>query len=213
MSKFAEWVVSAFEGLTPDRAGIYADTHAQSMSDWRLKQQSMVTGSGAAAAAIPVAHLATMSADVIFLMNRMSVCAYGIGSIIGGKTQGASFLEEEDFPNILAVWAGDDDVDSMLTSKMVVDIAAKVGGKVGAKLIGKTIAQTGGVLLGKKLSAKVSAKVAIKFASKLAGKAVGGFIPFIGAAVGGGINLWFVTSIADAAERYYRFKLEVAQRQ
>ncbi|WP_313914084.1 hypothetical protein [Tahibacter sp.] len=211
MSKFAEWVVSAFESLTPDRSGIFSDAHAQSMSDWRVKQQAMVTGSGAAAAAIPVAHLATMSADVVFLMNRMSVCAYGIGAIIGGTAQSRDFLEEEDFPNILAVWAGDDDVDNMLTSKMVVDIAAQVGGKMGAKLIGKTIAVAGGVMLGKELSAKVSAKVALKFASKLAAKAAGGFIPFVGAAIGGGINLWFITSIADAADRYYRFKLEVAR--
>lgn len=212
MSKFAEWVVDAFESLTPDRNGIFADSIGQSMSDWRMKQQAMVTGSGAAAAAIPGAHLVTMSADVVFLMNRMSVCAYGIGAIIGGPEQGQEFLEEEDFPNILAVWAGDDDVDNMLTAKAATDIAVKVGGKMGAKLIGKTISIAGGVMLGKKLSAKVSAKVALKFASKLAGKAAGGFIPFLGAAIGGGINLWFITSIADAADRYYRFKLDVARK-
>lgn len=212
MPKFAEFVIDIFEKLTPNRAGIFADAVGQTMGAWRVKQQAMVTGSGAAAAAIPVAHLGTIMADVGFLMNRMSVCAYGIGAVIGGAEQGQEFLEEEDFPNILAVWAGDEDLNNMLTSKMVVDIAAKVGGKLGAKLIGKTIALTGGVLLGKKLSTKVGAKVALKFAAKLAGKTAGGFVPFVGAAIGGGINLWFITSIADAADRYYRFKLEVAKK-
>jgi glycine dehydrogenase subunit 1 len=34
-------------------------------------------------------------------------------------------------------------------------------------------------------------------------------VPFLGAAVGGGINLWFITGIADSAQEYYNFKYDI----
>jgi hypothetical protein len=38
------------------------------------------------------------------------------------------------------------------------------------------------------------------------------FIPYAGAAASGGINLWFVTGICDAAEQYYSRKFRSFER-
>jgi hypothetical protein len=209
MPDFGKLVVDAFNGLTPDINGIYNDAKFDSISDWRTKQQAMVTGSGAAAMAIPGAHLAALAADVVFLMNRMSVCSYGIGAIYGYDRFSENLLEEEDFANVLAFWADDENIRTMVGSKAAVDIASKVGGKTGIKIIGKTIAKSGAILVGKKLGGKVGAKIGAKFAGKLAGKAAAGLVPFLGAAVGGGINLWFITGIADSAQEYYNFKYDI----
>ncbi len=155
---------------------------------------------------VPGAHLVALAADVAFLMNRMCACSYGIGAIKGYSKLGENILEEEDFAIVLAYWAGDEDIKSMVTGKGLTDIAIKVGGKTGAKLIAKAIAKSGVILVGKKLSSKVAVKVGAKFAGKLAAKAGAGFIPILGAAVGAGINVWFVSDIASAAKEYYEAK-------
>ncbi|MDM8546153.1 hypothetical protein QUF61_06635 [Candidatus Venteria ishoeyi] len=209
MADFGKWVINAFNELTPNINGIYNDAKLDNISDWRMKQQAMVTGTGAAAMAIPGAHLAALAADVAFLMNRMAVCSYGIGAIYGHDRFSKNILENEDFANVLAYWAGDEEITTMVGSKTAADIALKVGGKAGIKIIGKTIAKSGAILIGKKLGGKVGAKIGAKFAGKLAGKAAAGMVPFLGAAVGGGINLWFITGIADSAEAYYKFKCDV----
>ena len=212
MVDFGRWVVDAFDSLTPDINQIYNDTRLNSISDWRITQKSLVTCSGAAAMVIPGLHMVALAADVAFLMNRMAVCSYGLGGIHGHKRFSDNFLEEEDFANVLALWAGDDEISTMVQSKAAVDIASKVGGKVGIKIIGKTIAKSGAILVGKKLGGKVGAKIAAKFAGKLVGKASAGWFPIFGAVVGGGINLWFISGIADSAEEYYKFKFDVADR-
>ena len=212
MADYGKWVIDAFNNLTPDINDIYSNARLDNVSDWRVKQQAMVTGTGAAAMAIPGAHLAALAADIVFLMNRMSVCSYGIGAIYGYNRFSTNILEEEDFANILAYWAGDEEISTMINSKVAIDIASKVGGKVGVKIIGKTIAKTGAILVGKKIGGKVGAKIGAKFAGKIAGKAVGGMVPFLGAAVGGGINLWFITGIANSAEKYFDYKCYLASK-
>jgi len=212
MADFGKLVVKGFDKLTPDYNDIYNNAKLDNISDWRIKQQAMVTGTGVGGMLIPGVHLATLTADVAFLMNRMSVCSYGLGAIYGYNRFSQNLLEQEDFPNILALWAGEEEISRIVGGKVAVDIASKVGGKVGIKIIGKTIAKTGGILIGKKLGGKVGAKIGAKFAGKLAGKAAAGWVPFLGAAVGGGINLWFITNIADSAEEYYRFKYDIASK-
>ncbi|KOR33545.1 hypothetical protein TI05_00515 [Achromatium sp. WMS3] len=219
MADFGKWVVDAFNGLTPSIDGIYTDAKYDNISYWRKKQQAMVTTAGAVAMVIPGAHLVALAADVAFLMNRMAVCSYGIGAIYGYDRFSENILEEEDFANILALWAGNDEITTIVTgndeiitmviSKAAIDIASKVGGKAGIKIIGKTIAKSGAILVGKKLGGKVGAKIGAKFAGKLSGKAAGGMVPFLGAVIGGGINLWFITGIADSAQKYYKFKCDV----
>lgn len=212
----SQYVIDAFDTLTPNLNDIYCNTKDQSLDNWKIKQKALVTASGSGAMLIPGFHLVGLAADVAFLMNRMSVCSYGIGAIYGRKFFDYSTLEEEDFPNILALWSGDTTINSLVGTKAAADIATKlgikVGGKIGAKIIGKTVAVSGSVLVGKKLGGKVGAKIAAKFAGKLIGKSAAGFLPFVGAAVGGGINLWFITGISDAAEEYYKFKYDVANR-
>ena len=207
---FGEYVVQAFDGLTPDVHGIYSNAKSSSLSSWRATQQALVTGSGAAAAAIPGFHLVGMAADVVFLMNRMSVCSYGIGAIIGTECGLGDILEDEDFAVVLARWGGDDSLNNAAVGKACADLAGKVGGKAVTKLLAKKMAESAGILVGKKLAGKVGMKVGAKFGAKLGTKAVTGFIPFLGAAVGGGINLWFITEIADAAEAWYRVKVSAA---
>ncbi len=210
MVDYGKLVIDAFEKLTPDLDAIYGDAKFSSTDNWLRKQKALVTGSGAAAMSIPGAHIALLTADVVFLMNRMSVCSYGVGAIYGYERFTQNLLEKEDFSNILALWAGDEEISTMVEGKVAVDIASKVGGKVGVKLIGKTIAKSSGVLIGKKLGGKVGAKVGAKFSGKLLGKAAGGFLPFLGPAVGGGINYWFISSISNSAEKYFDFKYVIA---
>lgn len=212
MANIQKLVMEAFSKLTPNLNNIYDTAHTYTVSGWKAKQKSLATASGAGAMAAPGAHLATLAADIAFLMNRMSVCSYGIGAIRSFDESYGNILEEEDFANVLAMWAGHEEITSMMGSKGALDIAMKVGGKVGMKVIGKTIATSGTVLVGKKLGGKVGAKVAAKIAGKIAGKAGAGFIPLLGPVIGGGINFWFISSVSSSAEEYYDFKLSVIKK-
>lgn len=204
---FGEWFVRAFDELTPDINGIFESAKSYSLSDWRTMQQGLVTASGAASVAIPGLHLVGMAADVAFLMNRMSVCSYGIGGILGNTNSCGNILETEDFAIILARWSGSDSITDAAIGKTAAELCGKVGGKAAAKVLAKTMAEKAGLLVGKKLAGKLGAKIGTKFGAKLAGKATVGFIPFLGAAVGGGINLWFISSVAASAEEWYRIKV------
>ncbi|OUD15660.1 hypothetical protein [Thioflexithrix psekupsensis] len=207
-----EMVVDAFNGLTPNLTQIYRDASPRTLDGWRREQITLVSGSGALACIVPGAHLAALGADVMFLMNRMSTCSFGIGAIRGFDTGCGNFLESEDFANVLAVWSKDSQVMAAITSKGAADLAIKVGGKVGSKLIAKHLAVGLGLMVGKKLGGKLGAKVGAKLGSKFAAKAGAGIIPLLGPIVGGGINAYFVSSIADAADEYYRFKCDVSRR-
>ena len=209
---FGQFVIDAFDAVTPDINGIFLSAKSQSLSDWRTTQQGLVTASGAASVAIPGLHLVGMAADVAFLMNRMSVCSYGIGAIIGNNSGHGNMLETEDFAVILARWSGDDSITDAAIGKAAADLAGKIGGKSVAKVLAKTMAEKAGLLVGKKMAGKLGAKLGAKFGAKLGGKAAAGFIPFLGAAVGGGINLWFISSVAASAEEWYRIKTSAGQR-
>lgn len=202
-------VIASFELVTPQLEGLYSSSNTSLLSNWVLTQQSLVTGSGALTVAIPGLHLAGITADVAFLMNRMSVCSYGTGAILGYQAGLGNILESEDFAVVLARWSGDDGVSNATLAKAATDLAGKVGGKAAAKLLAKVAAENAGILIAKKLGTKSAAKIAAKFAAKLGTKAAGGFIPFVGPAIGGGINLWFITSIAKEAEAWYRLKLSL----
>lgn len=203
---FSQAVIDAFATLTPDLAGIYADAHAQSLSDWRVKQQAMVTASGAAAIAIPGMHLVGMAADVAFLMNRMAVCCYGIGAIVAhGKGLG-QILEEEDFAIILGRWSGDENLSDSAITLIHANLMAELGSKAASQALARGVGLRAGILVGKKLTSKIGAKIGAKFAGKMGSKALAGFIPVLGAAAGGGINLWFITSIAKEAQKWFELK-------
>lgn len=197
---FGKLAIEAFNQLTPNLNKIYKDAAYKTLSNWRNTQVALVSGSGATAA------------DVAFLMNRMSVCSFGIGAIHGYDNGQGNFLEEEDFANVLGYWSHDAQMMTAITSKGAADMAAKVGSKAAIKLISKHLATGAGLLIGKKLSGKLGAKVGAKFGVKLAAKIGTGFVPLLGPLVGGGINAYFINDIADAASDYYRWKCDVAHR-
>ena len=123
-----------------------------------------------------------------------------------------NILEAEDFAVILARWSGDDSITDAAIGKAAADLAGKVGGKSVAKMLAKTMAEKAGLLVGKKMAGKLGAKLGANFGAKLGSKAAAGFIPFLGAAVGGGINLWFISSVAASAEEWYRIKASSGHR-
>lgn len=209
MADFAEYVNDAFSALTPDINNIYYDAISYNFSDWKAKQATLVTASGAASVAIPGLHLVGIPADVAFLMNRMSVCSFGIGALIAKQKNLGNILELEDFPIILGRWCDDPTLTNAALSKTAGEIAAKTGSKVAAKELSKIACKHLGVVVGQKLSGKIGAKLGAKFGAKLGSKIAFGFIPFLGAAVGGGINLYFITEIQTQAEDYYRFKCSI----
>jgi hypothetical protein len=93
---------------------------------------------------------------------------------------------------------------------------AKVAGKAGTKIVlkGLTAAMLSsvGYLAASRFGAKAMAKPAAKFAAKFGGKALGGFVPFVGPAVGGAINLWLISTIMDAAQSFYDDKIKLVRR-
>ena len=196
-------VLKAFEALRPDLDGLYTSAHARPLAEWKRTQQTLVTASGAGAAAVPGLHLVGMAADVMFLMNRMSVCSYGIGAILATEANLGNVLEPEDFPVVLAVWAGEEGA-----AEAIGGTGPKVLGKSVYRILAKTVCDKAGLLADGKMSRSLANKVAARFAGKLGGKAATGFIPLVGAVVGGGVNLWFLSGIATAAEQWFRFKVK-----
>lgn len=212
MADLGRAVVDAFERVSGDLDAIHAAAAPKSLGAWRKQQATWVGASAVGSALLPGAHVLATMADIGFLMNRMHTTSYGVGAIV---TKSREALEDEDFANVLAHWAGTVTLDDQLRSAVVTKLSASagltVGGGLGTKLVGKAVAEAGTVLVGKKLGAKVASKVAVKVATKLMAKAGAGFVPLVGAAASAVISAWFVTSVAGAAEEYYRFKVSVAE--
>lgn len=204
------WFDDGFAALTPDINGIYSSSYSYAMDNWRALQTSLVTGSGALASSVPGVHLAGMTAEAGFLMNRMAVCSYGIGGILGYDAGLGNILEDEDFAIVLGRWSGDDSVSNAAVAKIAGSMSVQLTGTALAKSLAKISAQHAGILVGKKLAGKAGAKIGGKFAAKFGTKAAGGFIPFVGPLIGGGVNAWFITSIANAADGWYRLKIELS---
>ena len=214
---FADMIVKTFNGLSPNLDNIYNDAYIFTLSEWEVSQTALATSSGALASSIPGAHLIALAGDVTFLMNRMSVCSYGIGAIMGYDNNLGNILEHEDFAIVLAIWAGDNKVITILegleakSEDVLEAMEVKVGTKTGVKFVAKKVVKKAGLLIGKKLGGKIGAKIGAKFAGKLSGKILGGFIPVGSSAIGGGINWWFMSGISEAAKHYYEIKVKILQ--
>lgn len=202
-------IMGAFDRVTPDLGEIYASAQSYRLDDWRLLQQGLVTSSGAATMAMPFAHLVGMAADFAFLMNRLSVCSFGIGAILGEEQGAGNILEAEDFAVVLSRWSDVDGVSNAAVAKVSAGLAKSLGGTEISKMLAKVAAEQAGILANKKLGAKVGTKVAAKLSGKMGTKIIGGMVPFLGPVVGGGVNLWFMIGIADEAESWYRYKLSL----
>jgi hypothetical protein len=220
MPKVAEIFVNVVNNMHPDLGAIYDGARNESLAEWKFRQNAMVTGSGGLAAAIPGLHLAGLAADVAFVLNRMGTAAYGIGAILGHQKFEDNILEGEDFALILAFWADDEAVVQALTNPNIADLAANVGAALAgpftsrdaAKCITKALIAASPRLAADQLSATIAAKPAANFASKFVARGIGGFVPFVGAAVGAGLNLWLLNDIQEAAETFYGHKIKLAER-
>ncbi|MDG4762873.1 hypothetical protein O7632_01895 [Solwaraspora sp. WMMD406] len=213
--------VDAVNGMTADPAEIYQNCRSYSLAGWRGLQLSLVGGSGAVAAAIPVLHLATLTADTLFIINRMGTAAYGVGSILGREAGQGNIVERDDFGMILAYWTGDEQVRFLMTpagvAKVSAEISAKMGVKTGTKIFGKGFVKglpkvmlaSAGWLVAGKFGGKGAVKAGAKFGAKFAGKLGAGWIPVLGAVVAGGVNVWLIESIMSSAEDYYRDKIQL----
>ncbi len=212
--------VFAFTGGHPAKAAKAASRY-RNIPDW-VKSQSRQAGVvGAIAMLIPFAHLLALLFDIWFIFHKMAYCCWGIGKIRGCKLARTADLEI-----ILAHWAGVIE-DEMLQTAILVSAtsgllaATKIYSKLPQHLAKLAGADTAAVILLKKilltgftgkLATKVGVKAAIfKISSKVLAKAVTGFIPLVGAAVAGGLNAYFVTSISKSADKYYRARSEIAK--
>ncbi len=200
-----EGLVKAFETLSFDPAGVYARAQDYTLPDWRHHQEWLTGGAGAAAAAIPVFHYATLPADILWLINRMDECCYGVGAIIGKECGKGNMLEKEDLANILALW-GDHVTVHQLDRVVSESRGASSAGSTGALPLGRLAAASLGVVGAGAVTAPFVSKVAAKLGAKIAAKSVAGWIPVAGALVSGGINVWLVSSVSSAAEKYYIWK-------
>ncbi|MGV9580336.1 hypothetical protein ACWDRZ_27210 [Streptomyces sp. NPDC003509] len=224
----AEMFLKAFNSVGGDSsAAARAVKNYKTLSGWRASQIAQAAAAGAAAMAIPVAHIATLTADFAVLLRKMAVCAWGIGYKLGAVVEA-----EEDLAIILGLWSGAVERDALSVTAaasggaaglialnaayptfaqavmtqvltqgghtVVTAVAGKVAGKGGGKMAAK---------LTKPLLQMKAHAIALKFSLMLGSKAVTGIVPFLGAVAGGAINAHFVNKFADAAETYYRAKL------
>ena len=193
---------------------------------WQATQAAVV---GGAAAAIPGAHLVTVTADIAILMHKMAWCSWGVGGTLGCNVEG-----DLDLALILGLWSGaitKEDVETMLVSGVVLGgtlatamlvgnspaLAAKVAAKTAAfgttilaqKLGLKTFAGSMGQMSGfiaQNLIQHFAGKIAVKIGKVTASRVFLGFVPLIGPIVGGTVNVIFVNAIADSAKTYYELK-------
>lgn len=199
-------VTKTLNAISPDLDEIYKDANESWYeATWIGKNATKAGLAGTGSASIPFAHLPAMLADFGYLLNRMSTVSLGIGAIQEKEAGCGNQLEYEDFYGILGIWGTTENTDTLIKdikTKVQAISAAHTGGVAGADTLNKILAKKG-ILVGKKLGTKASSKIAAKFASKFAIKAGGGFVPIAGAVISGGVNVYFVNDIADAAQDYY----------
>ncbi|MCL5123562.1 MAG: DUF2868 domain-containing protein [Deltaproteobacteria bacterium] len=205
--EIANLLIKAFEALSSKPDEIYIRSQNYTVSGWCYHQEGLAGVAGGGAAIVPGLHIPAMGLDIGILVNRMGECCYGIGGIMGSASGKGNVLEKEDLANILALWSGAISVDQ-LDQTLTQDGGAKLGGKIARPVLGKVVAVSLGVLgTAGSLTATVATKVSAKLGAKIAAKMVAGWIPFAGALVSGGINVWLVSSVANTAEKYYMWKV------
>lgn len=211
--------ISTSMGGDPTEAVLAAKGY--SLEGWIAWQTTQTAATGAAALAIPVAHLPAMAADFAILIHKMAYCSWGVGSILNVPVDW-----NDDFAGILAYWSGA--VAELAAAMAMAGVAA--GGTIAAaaaapQLVGKAATKGVGFIagnvtaeamakVGMKAGAKAGAKlagvaaerlveksamkIAAKIGAKFGAKGVAGWIPIVGPAVGAGVNTIIMVSIAIA---------------
>jgi hypothetical protein len=167
--------------------------------EWKRRSVGKVAGVGGLTGVLggPVG-IALEGADIAYLLAACGRACYGVGHILGHEVD-----YEADIPLILAIWS---DVATTATTvgagKFGVKVSAKLGTKTMGKVVGKLVTK-----MAFKSSTKASSKVAAKAAAKLIAKSVAKlstkWIPVIGGLVSAGVNVWVMSGLLDAAEKYY----------
>jgi hypothetical protein len=121
---------------------------------------------------------------------------------------GENILEIEDFAIVLASWSGALDLSEAAATKAMADIAAKAGTKAAAKVFAKLMCKQTGLLIGRAASGRLGAKAGAKLGAKLGGKLATRWIPFVSAAVSGGINAVIIYQLGEHAEKWYLMKTQ-----
>ncbi len=196
-------LLEVLESVSGDVPKICAETHGYTVGDWGAAQTAKATAMGAATAGLPVVGIALLPADVALVLRWMHRSATGIAHLLLGHA------DDETFADILAVWSGavtlDNDLAKQVAAKAAATAGTNIGGQVGLKLSIKAFSMCTSAILAHKIGPIVAQKVASKIAAKLATKATTSWIPFISALAGGGINLWIMNGVAEAATQYCAF--------
>lgn len=171
---------------------------------WKFERSAAVgvVGGGTGAIGGPVGVIA-IPFELALCERQATTGAFGIGHLLGCKVD-----YDLDREIILAIWAGEGSLEKYVPE-----------GKVGIKINDKAVAASAtkslmGIVLTTslvkgsskflgKLSAKLVAKAVAKIGAKMGAKASTAWVPIIGGIVSGGVNVWLVQGLLDAAEQYY----------
>lgn len=201
-------IEALFDAVSGEVEGIRTEARTSTFNEWKLKQNLKAGTLGSSSALIPVVSYLTLPAELLGVMRIMHRTAIGVCEIELGHA------DDNTFAGVLAVWSGavspDGDLAKQITAKMLAKGAPVVGGTVGMQLAIKSFCVFADVIIAKKLGPKVAQKVAAKISAKLLAKASTRWIPILSALTGGGVNLWIVNGIANAAQEYADFIKDVS---
>jgi hypothetical protein len=171
---------------------------------WKLERSTAVGLVGGTTGAIggPIGVIA-IPFELALCERQATTGAFGIGHLLGCKVD-----YDLDREIVLAIWAGEGSLEKYVPE-------GKVGIKINDKAVGASATKSlmgivlttslvkgSSKLLGK-LSAKLGAKAVAKMGAKMGAKASTSWIPIVGGIVSGGVNVWLVQGLLDAAEQYY----------
>jgi len=197
----------ALKEITP-RIQEYSDSNS-----WRYKYQAYGAGTGFLGGVTggPLGIGMTV-ADLIALRRFLLRGVVGIGLLEGKKID-----LKTDLPAITMIWSGKMsvlEIPEYAGAKVAVKIGQKAQIKsmmlvvdAGSKLLAKA-ASKASVKLGNKSLAKtlplIVTPLTAKAASKVSAKQLFSWIPVLGGAVSGGVNIWIIRDFLKSAQVYYR---------
>ncbi|MEB3180323.1 MAG: hypothetical protein VKL59_15000 [Nostocaceae cyanobacterium] len=200
-----------------------------SVNDWKARQIALVTGSGALAGSMGGPWgIAAMVADLAWLGKNAGQGCLGVGYALEKSVNPNDIdlilavwtkigVPSNTVPAGAVAIAVSESVSpwgkaasearfapsGKISAKLGVKSLAKVSGKLTGKIITKKLAVKGGSKLGAKLAVIAISMASSKLAAKLAAKLGTSWVPILGGLVSGGINLWLMSELLDAAESYY----------
>ncbi len=169
--------------------------HKMAIMTWGIGHKMGVTVD----ARTDLANVLALWSHAISESDLHEVLALGSAAILTGAGMvalGVHHMGATGFANAVAV---------QIVSKSAGATAGALVSKVGGKGAGKAVSKVTGKLAAQAMQT-IAPNLGAKVAAQMGAKHVGGWIPIVGAVVGGGINYWIMSSMADAAQTYYRYK-------